>query len=105
MHERCAAAFSPIIITRTEFEFIPVISVLFLEERKSASENDFCPAFVRFFSSIYSVNRKIYVVIFFFFLGVRIFVEDSEFAFKEVNFGDKVARMCTARKEMLRRNW
>lgn len=31
--------------------------------------------------------------------------EDSEFAFKEVNFGDKVARTCSARKEILRKNW
>lgn len=96
------------IITRTEFidrfffEFIPMIPVFFFgREERCLWEwllSSFCSIF---FSSTYFVNWEI-----FFFSRENICTrEDSEFAFKEVNFGDKVARTCSARKEMLRKNW
>lgn len=99
------------IITRTEFidrfffEFIPMISSLFFffwKRRKMPLRMIFVQLlFDFFFQHLFRELRN-----FFFFSRENICTrEDSEFAFKEVNFGDKVARTCSARKEMLRKNW
>lgn len=104
MHERCAAAFTPIIIVIIREQSLTNLFQRFQSFQFREREEEMIlskTTFVRFF--FHHLFREIYVV--FFSREKIVFVEDSEIAFKQVNFRDKIARTCNARKEMLRRNW